>query len=245
MNGVPAEQVMADMAAFIDPAINSNMDDFKRAAEQKEKLAKRDAKQMGVNAKKIEEVMKLAEETKQEDDTDAKAKVLRKINGYMREFPERLIHCKVPKTFSAKATLEELKIHLADIEHELGKSGGLEVAKKGFVTLCGLIEQVQEKTKILPYNLQHYGKIAEQSLQDRMMPDGKVSEAPMVPLLKEFVVKYDDWFSTRVESRILLEMLGMMVVCHKFNTDTVAQQRVEASTQKTAPPATAAAAKKL
>lgn len=233
------------MAMFVDPAANSNLDDFKRASEQKEKQTKRDAKQMGVNAKKVEEVMKFAEASKVEDDSDAKARILRKINGYQREFPERLVHCKVPKTFGAKATLEELKIHLADIEHELGKSGGLEVAKKGFVAVCGLIEQFQEKTKILPYNLQHYGKIAEQSLQDRMMEDGKVSEAPMIPLLKEFVVKYDDWFSTRIETRILLEMLGMMVICHKFNTDTTAQRTIQTATQKTAAPEAAKAARKL
>lgn len=246
MSGVPPDVVMADMAAFTDVGANSNLEDFKRATEQREKMAKRDAKATGVSAKKVEEVMKFAEISKPpEDDTDAKAKVLRKINGYFREFPDRLQHCKVPKTFGAKATLEEMKIHLSDIEHELGKSGGLEVAKRGFVMLCGFIEQAQEKTKILPYNLQHYSKIAEQSLQDRLKEDGNISEAPMIPLLKEFVVKYDDWFSTRVETRILLEMLGMMATCHRFNTDQVAQQHMAAARNTAAAPEVAKAAKKL
>ncbi len=246
MSGLPADIVSADMATFVDPAANSNLDDFKRAAEQREKLMKRDAKMMGMNTKKLEETVKFAEATKlPEDDTDAKAKILRKINGYQREFPERLVHCKVPKTFGAKATLEELKIHLADIEHELGKSGGFEMVKRGFVVLCGLVEQGQEKFHVLPYNLTHYGKIAEQSLQDRMMPDGKISEAPMIPLLKEFAVKWDDWFSTRVEARILLEMMGMMAICHKMNTDATMQQRMNTATAQPAQAETAKAARKL
>lgn len=246
MSGLPPDIVSADMATFVDPAANSNLENFARATEQREKQMKRDAKAMGVNAKKLEETVKFAEATKiPEDDTDAKAKILRKINGYQREFPERLVHCKVPKTFGAKATLEELKIHLADIEHELGKTGGLEVAKRGFVVVCGLIEQMQERTKILPYNLQHYSKIAEQSLQDRLMPDGKVSEAPMIPLLKEFMVKYDDWFSTRVEARFILEMVGLMAICHKMNTDATVQQRMAAATTQTAQAETAKAARKL
>lgn len=244
MSGVAPEQVMADMATFADPAANTNMDDFKRAAEQREKQMKRDAKQMGVNAKKIDDLAKFAEATKVEDDTDAKARVLRKINGYQREFPERLVHCKVPKTFGAKATLEELKIHLADIEHELGKHGGLEVAKVGFVYLCGAIEDIQARTKILPYNLEHFGDFGQQCLQDRKMADGSVSQTTMVPLLKEFVVKYDDWFSTRVESRILLELIGLMRVCHKFNTDPTLKQRMTAAEQP-ASNAAAQAARKL
>lgn len=125
-----------------------------------------------------------------EDDTDKKAAIMRKIASYTREFPEKLADVKVPKTFATKATLEEMKMVLADIEHELGKSGAVEIVRNGFISLCSAIEQFQEKTHTLPYNLTNFGKMAEFSASYVKQPDGRTKEGEMVPLLKEFSIKY-------------------------------------------------------
>ena len=129
-----------------------------------------------------------------EDDSAQKAAVMRKITSYLREFPDKLGEHKLPKAFTQKATLAEMKMLLSDLEHEMGKSGAFDIVRSGFISLCSGIEQFQAKTKTLPYNLTNYGKMAEFSASHVRQPDGNIKTGEMVPLLKEFSIKYGKLF---------------------------------------------------
>lgn len=174
------------------------------------------------------------------DDADVKAGLLRKIAAYEREFSDRLDGVKVPKTFGAKASVEELKVRLADIEHELGKSGAMDYVRQGFVHMCKAIEGFQERSHVLPYNLKNFGDAAVVSVNTYQLPDGSVQVGHMLPLLKEFSIKYSDWFSSRVEMRILVAMAGMMAEVHRIN-----EQAPEVAKKATKKTSNAAAAKGL
>lgn len=177
-----------------------------------------------------------------EDDSAAKAAVMRKITSYLREFPDKLGEHKLPKAFTQKATLAEMKMLLSDLEHEMGKSGAFDIVRSGFISLCSGIEQFQAKTKTLPYNLTNYGKMAEFSASHVRQPDGNIKTGEMVPLLKEFSIKYADWFSQRVEIRIALQMMSMMAELHRINTEVPVMAE---KAQKKASSSTAASAKNL
>lgn len=176
------------------------------------------------------------------DDTEKRAAILRKISAYMQEFPQRLQHIKIPKTFGERATLDELKLLLADVEHELGKGGALDYVRQGFVKVCEGIESFNGRTKVLPYNLSNFGSAAVISVNDFQLADGTIQRGNMIPLLKEFSIKYSDWFSSRVEMRILVAMMGMMAEVHRMNSEAPA---VAEKAEKKTSAKTSAAAKNL
>jgi hypothetical protein len=179
----------------------------------------------------------------QEDDTEARASILRKIQAYEREFGDRLGDIKTAKSFTAKANLDELKVRLADIEHELGKQGAFDIVRQGYVQLCKGIESFQERSHVLPYNLKNFGEAGLISASEFSLPDGSVQKGSMIPLLKEFSIKYSDWFSQRVEMRILIQMVGMMAEVHRINTQ--APEVAESAQKKKTSAKTSAAAKNL
>lgn len=222
-------QAAQDIAMFSEIGQNSNIDE--KAPKKPAKKVERAEKPM--TEKEIRTVA--AQFNPPIDDTDAKASVLRKIKAYEREFPEKLANMKTTKATEAKASLEELKIRLKDIEHELGKSGGLDMVRIGFVELCKGIERVQERTNILPYDLTHFGEVAVEAVNPRITADGSVHVGEVVPLLQEFVIKHDDWFSTRVEVRLALQVFSMMSAVDKMNKQgaKIQEQAKAASGKKT------------
>ncbi len=224
-------QAAQDLAMFSEVGQNSNLDE--KASKKPARKVERAEKSM--TEKEIRTVA--AQFNPPVDDTDAKASVLRKIKAYEREFPEKLANMKTTKATEAKASLEELKIRLKDIEHELGKSGGLDMVRIGFVELCKGIERVQLRTNVLPYDLTHFGEVAVEAVNPRINPvDGSVQVGEVVPLLQEFVIKHDDWFSTRVEVRLALQVFAMMSAVDKMNKEGVKikEQTKAASGKKTA-----------
>ena len=228
-------QVSEDFSAFAPDSEKTNAE-LQAMMKQQEKLAKRDAAQAKITAKQHEAAAKLIEVTKEQDDSDAKAAILRKIDAYQKNFKDRLQHVKVTKNTGAKASLEELKIHLADIENELGKSGGYAMARALFVNGCQKIEQVEAHYGILGMDLTHLGKVAEQSVSKRKGADGKIEDGPIEPLLQEFVIKYDSWFSTRVEIRLAIAVVELMAATHKMNSSEVKEfmKAASADTKKVA-----------
>lgn len=243
-SGLDGATIAADMAAFGDIEQNSNFLDeiagIRPAEGKKEPKPRRQSKETVVTKKDLEAL----QQQPVIDDAAQKAAVERKIHAYMEKFPEKLNGFKLPKGFESRSTLEQLKKHLANIEHELGKSGGLELAKRGLVWLCQGVEKLQSQSHILPYNLTHFGDIAQQAVTDRQLPDGKISQGPMIPLLEEFVIKYDAWFSSKIESRIALELFSLMLLTHKMNTDGQVQAAMQGA-QKKVSFAAAEAAKKV
>lgn len=246
-SGLDAATISADMASFGDFQNDNNgtkefldsLIDRKDGAGKDKPKPRRQSKET-VTKKDLEAL----QQQPVIDDAAQKAAVERKIHAYLEKFPEKLSGLKLPKGFEHRWTLEQLKKHLANIEHELGKSGGIELAKRGFVWLCQVVEKFQAQSHILPYTLDHFGDIASQAVTDRQMPDGRVSQGPMIPLLDEFVIKYDAWFSSRIESRIALEMLSLMLLTHKMNTDAKVQEAMQGA-KKNVSFAAAEAAKKL
>lgn len=247
----PSLQVSADAANFAAAASESSASaPYTKAMASKTEQAAREAKQEKISMKQLEQMEKLSVETRATDEADAKASLMRKINAYQRDFKERLGGLKpMAKGAELKATAEELKMHLSDIEYELGKQGGYDIARYGFIEGMKKIEEFNAKYGYIKKNLTGFGTLAEQFVTARQVEDPntgdiKIMEGPMTPTLKEFVIKYDDWFSTRVEVRMLIQVIEMMNVCDRINSGELKQQFAAAQT-KPASSAAAAKAKKL
>jgi len=225
-------QVKADMNMFVDGFNNSN----ELAEEKKSKKEK---------APPAPKVSFAPSETlvPPEDDSEAKASVMRKINAYEREFSEQLSEVRTTKQFAAKASLEEMKMKLADIEHELGKGAAFSMVVAGYQQACATIEKVQAKTPFLPWNIANLGEASKLASSVYQLPDGSVHKGNMIAPLKELSIKYSDWFSQRVEVRIILGTIQMMQEIHRINTE--GPKVAQAANEKKATAKTAAAAKNL
>lgn len=180
----------------------------------------------------------------EEDETDAKAVIWRKITSYAKEFPERLEGVKMgTKQSFAKMTLVEAKMLLLDVEHELGKSGAYEYVKQAYVWSSEALEKFQAKSKALPFDLTHFGKMAHVSVSTGTLPDGTVHKGHMSPLLMEFSIKYGHWFSSSIEMRLIMAYGMMMAEVHRMNTEAPAVNKQ--ANEKTASKKATDAAKKL
>lgn len=231
MEGLSA-QVKADMNMFVDQFNNTNeLADEKKSKKEKAPPAPK------VSFAPAETLVP------PEDDSEAKASVMRKINAYEREFPEQLGEVKTTKQFAAKATLEEMKMKLADIEHELGKGAAFSFVTTGYQQACATIERIQASNPILPWNITNLGEASKLASSVYQLPDGSIHKGHMIAPLKELSIKYSDWFSQRVEVRIILGTIQMMQEVHRINTE--GPKVAKAAQEKKAPPKAAAAAKNL
>ena len=223
------EQVRADVAAFAEAMAEPSDKGKHKTKAQKESAM----------PKFVPPAETLVPPPNLEDDIAARASIMRKIAAYEREFKDRLVELRTPKNL-AKASLDDLKLYLADIEHELGKAGAYELVRHGFVQLCKQIESFQARSQVLPYDLKNFGEAGVIASSEFLLPDGSVQKGSMMPLLKEISIKYSDWFSQRVEVRFIVQLMGMMAEVHRINTDAP-KTAAKASGKKASASASAAA----
>ena len=210
-------QVQEDFASFSapDPKVAAANRKKQEAAEKKEAdLQKR------LKPEQLKAASKLTEKMKDENEAVIKADLIQKLTDYMKlikEYhPERLQWLKIPSTFGAKTSIEQLRIWIRDCQTELGKKGGLDFAmilwKEGFKQL----ENVSERTGLA--DLEGLGRVAELSITPRRMPDGEIVPGPATPTLAEFCVYHSAWFSTSVNMRMALLVGNMVQEVHRMNT---------------------------
>jgi len=210
---LPPAQIAADFAAFQQQPPNE-VHFAQKMAEQQEKQRAADEK---LFSKKAAKVIDLANEIKEEDDSPQRAAVMRKINSYQNEFPARLEHMKIPKGAAfQKLTLDELKLLLANIQHEMGKKGGKALIYAGYMQL---MVQGEQNGPLVGLNLQHLEAAASQNVYPRKLDDGTFVKGNIGELLDEVAIKYEDWLSQSVEVRLTVATVEMVLAVHRMNTN--------------------------
>lgn len=241
MASIPPAQVTADFAAF-QQTTPGEASFAKKLQEQQQKDAKK--AEAALKPEQLKMAQKFIDQTKEEDQADKKAALLRKLTAYLKRYPDRLEFVKVPKTVGLKNTVEELKVYVADVEHELGRQGALDNVRTLYVEAMKGIETACEGVNPFGYNFTHLGRVAESGCAIVIDEKGEKHEGRVVPLLEEFSIKHDDWFSTSIEVRLLLMTRQLMLECHRMNTSENGEFMKKAQTTK-ASAASRAAAKKL
>lgn len=216
-------QAQEDFKTFMeaDPALKKEQKKEADAAKkQKGELTKEQVKLAG----------KFTEEMKQQKQEQVEAKekeeLIRKLGDYIAHmkqyYPEKLEALKVPKTFGAKNTLQELRVWVLQAEHELNKTGGLQTLEAAWRHGFAALEKFNSQFDPLGLDLTNLGTAAKFSLEPRQVQTEQgviVVPGPAKPLLSEFAVKYSSWFSSSVEWR-----LGLMVVQMVIAVDTANKQ---------------------
>jgi len=244
MPSLPPSQVSDDFAAF-QQTTPQDASFAKKLREQQEKDAKK--AEAALKPKQLEMAQKLIDlgkEQKEEETADLKAPLIRKINAYLKRYPDRLEHVKIPKTFGVKNTVDELKVFVKDIEHELGKKSGFEIARFAYVEGMKFLESTSATYNPFNLNLTNLGKLAEANTAVIVNKDGSRQEGPIAPVLEEFTIKHDNWFSTSVEVRLVITTMELVMACHRMNSPEV---QATVKTAQTTPASTTAknAAKNL
>lgn len=199
----PAGMVEADIAAFseVDPAIVAAEAKQRAQAEKRQQQ-----RQKPISAKAAAKVEQLAEQRNAAEEASERAALLRKIKLYYDRFGERITYrCKA----TAKTNVDDLRVHVAAIEADLGMSGGGDAAATGFVMLMKGVEQLTNVFN--PLNLQLSGPRA--TLGDTI----ENSHDAWRPLIDEFVIKHERMFCMSVEKRILFFIAQAIMTVDRAN----------------------------
>lgn len=215
-------QAADDFTAFTAP-------DPETAAQLKKKSAAAKEKNK-ITPENLKAAEKLGEDLKAEKEAGKKSELIQRISDYIKHikefYPERVEFIKVPKTYGPKNSVAELTVWVKDLENELGKRGGLDVAKVVYVEAFTWLEKLNEKTDL---GLKGIEMAARMSLANRryepgtMIPgtarisEGEIVPGPAVPTLAELCVKYSSWMSASVEVRFGLMIANMISSVRRAN----------------------------
>ena len=177
-----------------------------------EAMAKRDKKLM--EERQFQAADKLVAATKEKDAEDQRAaefderiKVIRKIRSYVKAFPDSLKEFGLTSSKEAKMSLEELKIHLIDIEYHLGKRGGAELLASGFKEGLRNLDMVNLAFgNPFNLNLKNIDKVADAQMKPKFDP-----------LFTELVCKYENLFSVSVEARLVVAVVELVMTVNRVN----------------------------
>ena len=219
MPPLPPGMAAGDTAMFdLKPPVDKTAQAAKK--KQQDELKKRD---LEMKKKQMEMAEKLIETTKEEDTAEERASLVRKIHAYNKKFSEKLKGMNITQAKGQKATIEELRQQLSDIEHELGKSGGIELAVSGYVGAMTILEQTHYTWNPMNLKLAGLGQVTQANAEKLM------------DLLEEFAIKHENWFSQSIEVRILAFTASLIATVHRANTE--AEQRNAQKAQQASAPA--------
>jgi hypothetical protein len=171
-------------------------------------------------AEKLAEQMN--EKTAQEKELSQRAALARRARKYYLHFADK-ISVKAPKNISARMSLEQLTDLVKSIEADLGMSGGIEAAAMMYAEGLAGLETVTMDIGINPLglNLRNLGQVVQH-------PSAREEWSP---LITEFVIKHENWFSFSVEAR-LLRFTGMLLLkVHRVNTTAAAMYGKKGKTE--------------
>lgn len=123
-------QVSEDMSAFSAPPPEVQAAQRKER-EKKQKEAERLQKK--VTPGQMKAAQDLTDQMKAEKEAEQKSALIQKLTDMVKlikeYYPERAQFLKIPKTFGAKNSCEELRVWIADCRAELNKRGGLKIGR--------------------------------------------------------------------------------------------------------------------
>lgn len=226
---LPSDVVSMDQSML--PAHNPEADAYlKKKQDINEKMRKQDEKYL--KPKQLEAAQQLQKKVVElEEDPMKKAVLERKIAKYLKAFPE-LKELKIP-TDRSKKSEKELKAYIGMIESQLGAKAPIDFLGMGYKQLAKQVEDQQHHYQFFGLHLQGLSKVVEASF-----------DQDIHPLLVEFSIKYDEWFVSSVEARLIQTTLGLILQTHRMNV-TGAQVFVEKAATTQAPTTLAQKIKKV
>ena len=229
------EQVSADIAVFTAPPPEQAA---QAAKDRKEREKKEAAFNKKLQPEQIKAAAALTDSMKAEAEAGEKSRLLQQIADYIRLIKEyhpdrfELLNNKI-KTASVKNSVEELRVWVKDMQNDLGKKGGLEMAKVLWVQGCEFFEKINENGRF-GLDMTNLGQAAKNTVATYQMPDGSVKVGSAVPTLAEFACKHSSWFTTDVDTRMVIMFIQMVDAVNKMNKEApnVARAETKAAGQK-------------
>lgn len=165
---------------------------------------KKPAPQKKATLKDVKDAKKFFDQAKQAQVADDCVMMRDKILEYHQAFPEKLGR---PPKIAASTSYEEYQAMLASIRSRLNRSGSLQ----GFITMLGGFFQIAEAAS---HNFPQAGvdltglpQVYQESLPE------------LRPTIQEFVIEHGEYLQVGVNGRLAAQLLQLMVMVHKMNTD--------------------------
>lgn len=192
-------------------AVPETAKEIKARKANREAMAKRDKQIEERQFKAAEKLVAATKEKDQEDERaaelDERIKVIRKIRSYVKAFPDSLREFSLTPAKEAKMSLEELRIHLQDIENHLGKRGGTDLLvtmfKEGFTNLEWFNMVIGNPFNL---NLTNMDKVVQAQMKPKFEP-----------LFTELICKYENLFSMSVEARLVIAVAETVMTVNRVN----------------------------
>ena len=197
-------QAAMDYAAFTapDPAV---LEKKRKEQEKQRPKQQQQRKPQKLTAAQMKAAQDVTDKMSEMAEMRERASLVRKIRKYVEKFPDR-IDTKVPRTISVKAKLSDLIQLKQDIEADLGMSGGTEMAIAGYSSALKGLE-------VANVQLGWFRFLDLRNLSEGV--DG--TREQWQPLIEEFVIKHEEWFSMRVEYRIIAFTAQLVMKVHQAN----------------------------
>lgn len=215
MEGLDSGTISDDFAMFTQAAPEA-VPFAKKQKEAADKMRKRD--EAILMPKQLDAAAKLVEVTKKIDEKEVRASLLRKIHAYAKKYPEKLKSIALTPAKEAKASIEDLEHLVSDMEHELGKGASAKMLASFHVFALVQLENTSKVWNPLKLRLDNLGTIASAN-----------AETILEPLWEEFAIKHADWFSSKVETRLILATAQLIATTHRMN-GAQAQQTIHKAT---------------
>lgn len=178
--------------------------------EKQDKMAKRD--EAVLKQKQLDAAATLIDVTRKSDESEERASLLRKIHAYTQKFPERLKQLSMTPAKESKADIEDLRHLVIDMEHELGKGTSARMLTSAHVLVLTQLESVSHKWNPLKLNLDQLQNVATAN-----------ADKVLLPLWEEFAIKHADYFSTSVETRLVVATIEIIAATHRLNSQNARQ----------------------
>lgn len=224
MPALPPGMVAMDNSLFKNAAQGSKKPVARELQEEQEKATKQEKPApaskaaKGPTAAQLKMMEKVNEQAQDEKERPERETLIRKIQGYMRKFPEKLGHIAVPRDLTG-APLAQLRIIHSEILATLGRSSGEALCTFALLEGMKFGERLHHNWNPLGYNLNGLAAAAQ-------------AEMPVTfkPLIEEFVVKHDEWFTSSVEMRIIQAVVGLVLSVNHANSQAVRDFQARAAT---------------
>lgn len=154
-----------------------------------------------------------------EDEENEKAEIRLKIDRYYSVFFDRLRFEK-PK-LSVKSSIEDHRLSLSTVEKDLNSANGLTALKMMVRGMFGFLEATTASIPELGLNLS--------GLDNAFATNEKSLE----PTLEEMSIKHASWFAVSVERRLVYELMQIIAMTHKMNTDSEFAAKMHATVSNT------------
>lgn len=163
-----------------------------------------------VTKAELDAVDQLATASRHQDEIARKTQIVRQVEQYYKRCGDRIDY-KKPRGFSTKMTLAELEEVQANVEMDLNAHGGQKYAALMFQQGVGFFQDVTVNW-FNPLDLALAGPKAD------LKGTVAVSEKEWRPIVEELAIKYERWFASGPERRLLMFMASMVMQVHGANT---------------------------